>query len=1091
MKCKDKTLYQYFMKRILLSVVLASFFAVGTNAESVSSSDAYNTAQQYLLSKGKILSRSKTPYRSVRRVKGQPESAYYYVFNADGGNGYVIVSGDDRTPEILGYVENGSFDAENIPDNMKSWLQLYADQIKFLVDNNITVNKKAQRARALAQSTRRSVPELLTTRWNQGRPYNITCPNYYLEDDVKESSPLPLKSGPATGCTATAMAQVMNFYKFPEKTKAVIPGYSITYYSKTNGSSKTVTQKAIARNTRIDWDNMRDTYNWEDGHVANAQDSAVANLMHMCGQAVNMHYGPSSGANFSAEAYINYFGFDNSAYIGERGDYSIDDWFNLIYNEIAQGYPVLFSGFSSGGGHAFVLDGFDGDQLFHLNWGWGGGSNGWFLVSILNPGDNSGIGASSSSDGYSMGQRALFNLRLPDDDKADTYLFIKDVAVSGTAIRATFENRTTSSGSFHGGIVRVAEDGSIALVGSSQLISSLAVNSSATKSFAIKGKLPEGTYKLSPASKAAKSTIWRPKYDMRSQYIEAVVGADGNVVLTPYNINKGNSISIDTITCPGNRVVGKEQEVKVTYRNDGDEYYKEIHFFASQTNEKIYTKNRSMVTVRKGETVEVSYFFTPDEVGTYNLWFCTSSNGTGLLGEGKMEVLANAEAETANLNVTNKFLNTNEVNGIIYGHKLTGSATIKNNAKTDFKGKIKLQLWNQPNGSGTAWSGSSRTYEVEIPAGKTVNVAYNFEGLNEGNKYYIEASHVTHTGTFGNGGLWDLGGKSVSMGVEIWKNDGTLTGKAWASSLALPTNICGVDGDCSKNITRVSPNRTNTNTIYAFSAGMNVPARLDTSNVVSGAHSDRIKLVSGRPYYVPVNFKADTASYAYTFPEDQETEIAWQAITMPFDVDSIVRGDFTYQLNDTLNHFWIYEFAETDEDGNPVFKPAKVLHGNTPYVISCDKMFKGKTITFKGYNKQFYGTGSGNTVVSSDTYVFNACTCQPKLKDVYMLNADGTAFEYITTSKELPAAGSYFTTKLALEEKLDQILLPAVPVSCASTAGWGDVNQDQKIDAADIEALALVLVLKAPEGLVAEYGDVNGDGMITIADLVALINKIK
>ena len=122
----------------------------------------------------------------------------------------------------------------------------------------------------------------------------------------------------------------MNFYKFPEKTKAVIPGYSITYYSKTNGSSKTVTQKAIARNTRIDWDNMRDTYNWADGHFANAQDSAVANLMHMCGQAVNMHYGPSSGANFSAEAYINYFGFDNSAYIGERGDYSIDDWFNLI-----------------------------------------------------------------------------------------------------------------------------------------------------------------------------------------------------------------------------------------------------------------------------------------------------------------------------------------------------------------------------------------------------------------------------------------------------------------------------------------------------------------------------------------------------------------------------------------------------------------------------------------------------------------------------------------------------------------------------------------------------------------------------------------
>ena len=211
------------MKRIVFAIVLSAWAAAGVNAESVSKTQAFSAAQHYLLSKGKILNQSRTPYRSVRRVNGQPESAYYYVFNAEGGNGYVIVSGDDRTPEILGYVDEGTFDEDNIPENMKSWLQLYVDQIKYLADNNITVNKNAIRARARAQATRHSVPELLTTRWNQGRPYNLTCPDYYLEDDEKEATALPLRNGPATGCTATAMAQVMNFYKYPPKLKAATP----------------------------------------------------------------------------------------------------------------------------------------------------------------------------------------------------------------------------------------------------------------------------------------------------------------------------------------------------------------------------------------------------------------------------------------------------------------------------------------------------------------------------------------------------------------------------------------------------------------------------------------------------------------------------------------------------------------------------------------------------------------------------------------------------------------------------------------------------------------------------------------------------
>lgn len=1067
--------------------MLAALVSLVTRAESVSRTKAFNTAQQYLLAKGKILNQNRAPYRSVRSVEGQPQSTYYYVFNAEGENGYVIVSGDDRTPEILGYVDNGSFDEENIPDNMKSWLQLYVDQIKFLIDNNITVDKRALKARALAQATRHSVPILVTTRWNQGKPYNITCPNYYKEDDTEEESPLPLKSGPATGCTATAMAQVMNFYKYPAKLKAQIPGYTITYYSKKNGSSKSVTQKAIPRNTAIDWDNMQDRYNWEDGHVANVHDSAVANLMHMCGQAVNMHYGPSSGANFSAEAYIKYFGFDTSCYVGERGNYTIDDWFSSIYNELAQGYPVLFSGFSSGGGHAFVVDGFDGEQLFHLNWGWGGGSDGWFLIGILNPGDNSGIGASSSSDGYSMSQRALFNLRLPDNNNADTYLFIKDVSVNGTSIKATFENRTTTAGSFHTAIVTLDDDGELSVVGNQQTISSMAAGSSQTKSFTIKGKLPEGTYKLSPASKATKNDVWRPKFNLRNHYIEAVVDTAGNVTLTPVDISNGYSISIDTIVFPGSRIVGKEQEVKVTYRNDGDEYFREVRFFASQTDEKIYTESRSIVAVRKGETVEVSYFFTPEEVGTYNLWFCTGSDGSGQVGTGTMEVISEAEAKKATLAV-NSFTITNSSSDNVYGNRLIGTVNVRNSGKEPFNGKIKLQLWHQPGGSGTAWSSTSYSVEMSIAPSKTATASFEYDNLNYGDKYYIAVS--SSDANISGGGIWDHGWK-INPGILYWKTNGTVAAQASKASFMVPSTAIATYVN-NVSITRMTANsKNNPNTIYYFAVDTKIPTGTVTeANLVSGSHAEQINLTSEHPYYIPESFEADTANFYYTFPSDIETEVVWQTITLPFVADSIKRGDFTYQLNDSLNHFWIYEFTATDENGNPIFSPAKELRANTPYLIACDSMFKGLTITFTGAHKNFFKTGSDKMVISSDTYNQYGCTYSPTLKDVYMINAQGTAFEYITKSTPLTAMSSYFTTKLAEEKMLEQILLPSVPQSSSKPAGWGDVNLDQVIDESDVNVLAKTLVLKAPEGTGIEYGDVDGDGKITIADIVLLINQV-
>ena len=1071
------------MKKYILSLISLSLTLIVT-AEPVSKKTALYTAQTYMLTKGKNIDVAQKSFKASRKANAQTsddEEAYYYVFNVSDDGGYVIVSGDDRTEPILGYVEQGTYDPENIPENMRSWLQLYADQIKYIIDNNIDPNSPVLKKRNKVQGTKHSVPELLTTRWNQGSPYNILCPKYYKKEDGTQHYP-------ATGCTATAMAQVMYFYKYPEKTKAIIPAHSNTYtYTDAADGNKTksttVTAKAIPRNTVIDWDNMCDTYSWIDINHANAQDTAVAQLMLMCGQSVNMGWGPSSGANFSAEAYINYFGYDNSCYVGERYDYSIDDWFDMLYNEIEQGYPVLFSGFSSGGGHAFVLDGFDGDNLFHLNWGWGGGSNGWFLVGILNPGDKSGIGASSSSDGYSMGQRALFNLRLPDKNNADTYLFIKDVSVVSSSIRATFENRTGATGNFNTAIVKLDDDGGFSVVGSSQAISTMANGSTQSKTFAIKNKLSEGTYKLSPASKPTRSQEWRPKYNLRNHYIEAVVDSTGSVTLTPVDINNGNDISIDTIVFPGTRIVGKEQEVKVTYRNDGNEYFREILFFASQTQEKVYTECRAPVAVRKGETVDVSYFFTPEETGTYNLWFCTSSNGSGVIGQGTMEVIEEKDAPKASLSVT-KYEISNAVNNIIYGKHLIGKATIKNNSKTEFNGPITLQLWNQPNGSGSAWGGSSHTYEVNIMAGKIAVIDFEFDNIKENNKYYISASFVNHTGTFSNAGVWDLGGWEAKAGLELWKNDGTLTGKAHSTSLTIPATMCSVYADCSKKISRMTPNK-NPNTIYAFSASMVVPANIDTSsvaNVVSGDHARRISLYNDNPYYIPANFEADSASFTYTFPET-ENGTRWHAITIPFEVDSIFVDSIPVMLDDSLKHFWIYEYAAQGNNGEIIFAPATVLRRATPYIIAADTLMAGRSIVFRSLDVPFYNMDTDKMVVTTPEYKFHGNTLTPLVKDCYVLNEEGTAFEYVTTNIKLSAMVPYFTTTLSEELRLPSILLPEIPVAPAPV---GDLNGDSKIDIADAVS---VLNLMAEEKF-NKAADVNNDGKVDIADFVCILDMM-
>ena len=205
------------------------------------------------------------------------------------------------------------------------------------------------------------------------------------------------------------MAQVINYHiqhdNGPTALVADIPSYTT--------SSLSLSVSGFAAGSPIP--NKDLLLNIYDDGASDAQREAVARLMVYCGVSVRMDYTSDGSGAFSGDvpiALINYFGFDPTARQILRENYSYNEWMNAIYAELAAGRPVYYSGSSSGGGHAFVADGYDGDGLFHINWGWGGAYNGDFALTALYP-EGQGIGGANEGDGYTNGVAALINIR-PD-----------------------------------------------------------------------------------------------------------------------------------------------------------------------------------------------------------------------------------------------------------------------------------------------------------------------------------------------------------------------------------------------------------------------------------------------------------------------------------------------------------------------------------------------------------------------------------------------------------------------------------------------------------------------------------------------------
>ena len=386
------------MRRLLL-FVLMFFLSITMMANPVDPDKAVQVAKNHVKSQVKIENyNASIVYTHPMPKTGEPA---FYVVNV-GSSAFVLVAADDIAHPVLGYSMSRSWPTGNadgssassrdeqiaLPSQITAFLDDLASQIEaarqqgIAPDRNIAsewslylsgsspmLGEGDPQGGGVCQTPSSSLPDsvgpLLTTTWDQGQYYNALCP----ED----------AGGPAghtyTGCVATAMAQIINYWGYPAH------GRGIHSYNHPTYGTLTVNY---------------DSANYDYAHMPNTLTStstpqevqAVATLMRDCGVAANMGYGPSESSSFDVDAragMINFFRLNPDLSYAEKSFFADSVWENMLRTDIADGRPVMYSGQGDAGGHSFVCDGYKDSNYFHFNFGWGGYANGWYTTTAVNP----------------------------------------------------------------------------------------------------------------------------------------------------------------------------------------------------------------------------------------------------------------------------------------------------------------------------------------------------------------------------------------------------------------------------------------------------------------------------------------------------------------------------------------------------------------------------------------------------------------------------------------------------------------------------------------------------------------------------------
>lgn len=551
----------------------------------------------------------------MRKSKGADKICPYYVF--DYGRGVVITSADDRLPAVLGYTTSPNKQAD-LPPALEAWLADYEVYTALLdkMANEPQRQAAPQRNRQeQAVSTNHApIEPFIKTQWYQREPYNLTCPVYPGTE---------LRS--VTGCVATAMVQAMAHYRFPSYTTNAIPSY--TYTGNYQDEQTKVTIPAMPGNLFIAWDNIQDLYDDEHPHSPTS-DTAIANLMMYAGKALKMMYTPSSSGAYSinvASALRNYFGYPSTVIHHQRETFAGDEWDELIYNELANNRPVVYHGSTTTGGHAYVVDGYDSDGYYHINWGWGGAYDGYFLLDVLNPRNNDKTGASSTREGYVISSGAIIGIDTKETVLAAPRLMVELKNATEDSLYYCSRNYTSIATHFDIGIALLNEDGSIASILDSHLNINYKNSSILTHGFAINIQ-QAGTYRIAFVSRVTGSEQWiqSPNVNRNEALITVIIDAEGKAAIQ----GKYSHLDIRKINVIGARQTDSLHTIDVLIANTGLATYVNPLYLQCVSEDHLDVKTTSQTVWMENDenaTRWVHLGFTPKSWGKYKLYIQTNS----------------------------------------------------------------------------------------------------------------------------------------------------------------------------------------------------------------------------------------------------------------------------------------------------------------------------------------------------------------------------------------------------------------------------------------------------------------------------------
>ena len=1083
-------------------------------ASPVSQNQALQTATTFMSQQhpGKVI--QLTPVNN-HKFKTSGNTSSYYIFNAAGSQGFVIVSGDDRTTPILGYTDSGNFDSSKMPANMKAWLENYEMQIQALDMMGITDTYNES---LTVKPTRNSISPLITSHWDQGAPYWNHCPEFM---DIDENGDT-IGEYAYTGCVAVSMSQIMNYYKYPLYCSQTIPSYEMTYYY---NEEYYVTDTDPLPPIMFDWDNMKDNYT---GAETQAEKDAVAWLMLYAGCAARMNYGLNASSTsdpYIPTAFNEYFNYD--AKLVYRSDYEQADWEEMVYQELLAGRPLIYNGRSgTGGGHSFVCDGYAYGDYFHINWGWGGLGDGYFVLSVLNPYAGGGVASVTSAEGYNIDQTAIIGI-VPgysgQPQEIDHRLTVWNMYYTGSRtfdrsddgyfkltkrryIKVTAEDHIDDNTKYLRGIALYdSNDNFVEMIaqtyyGSSYIsITDSWPDTQSSTTYPFGKNITSGTYKIVPVSSVQGSNDWRPMIDSDRFYIEATINGN-SITLTDHPIVNLQSMNFEFT---GGEKVGTAEQCHVTVKNNSqDRYSGKLYLYVSGEQLDEYSEYTSVIEaeIPGGGTKVVTFNFTPQNAGTKSAYLSTYDNtwSSAITGTGSVNI-AGTTVYPMNLSVDINALNADEDMTVYDSHIKFKVDVTNNNNEGEYNRYLLAPLFIVDENN----HGSMVTYlsqNVVIPAGETQTFYFEFDNLAFGSRYALniygrnENDVTTNLVQPGESKIY-----TVQPGMVVWTGKGERVGYKPYNGIVIPAVAAAVKLE-GLGLTSVVAND-NPNCLYYLGANDQIPDGLDRKNIIkNNVAQGEIKLKHGYDYLAPFRFLAADISYERTFTTGRHAgqEGGWSTMVLPFAATAVTADgtpiDWMHSKNDAKG-LWICNFDQEEDTSDDAMLMAEyvgnTMEANVPYFVAPydganGTDMRGKTFVFSANNVTVKPNPSA---ITSGTYhMIVGSYAQQAVENAFFLNAAGSRFvkaaNGMVNAFEVYAGNVIASNATQLQIVLDE------NAEGAPSSMRGDVDHSGTVNIADVTALIDYLLSGDATGIDITAADCNLDEGVNIADVTALIDYL-